>query len=40
MADIVDARQKVWVEIRLKMRVKQFISIHIQLVLIGIEDIT
>ena len=40
MSDIVHARQKIRIEIRLKMRVKQFISIHIQLVLIGIEDIT
>ena len=40
MADIVDARQKIRIEIRLKMRIKQFISIHIQLILIGIEDIT
>ena len=40
MADIVDAAEQIDIEIRLKMRVKQFISIHIQLVLIGIEDIT
>ena len=39
MADIVDARQQVRIEIRLEMRVKQFISIHVKLVLIGIEDI-
>lgn len=39
MADIVDARQKIRIEIRLEMRVKQFISIHVKLVLIGIEDI-
>ena len=39
MADIVDARQKIRIKIRLEMRVKQFISIHVKLVLIGIEDI-
>ena len=40
MADIVIVSEQIDIEIRLKMRVKQFISIHIQLVLIGIEDIT
>ena len=39
MADIVDARQQVRIEIRLEMRVEQFIPIHVKLVLIGIEDI-
>ena len=39
MADIVDARQKVRIKIRLEMRVKQLISIHVKLVLVGIEDV-
>ena len=39
MADIVDARQQLRIEIRLEMRVEQFVPIHVKLVLIGIEDI-
>ena len=37
MADIIDTGKKIRVKIRLEMRIKQRLSVHIQLILIGIK---
>ena len=39
MADIVDAREQVGVEIRLEMRVEQRPAVHVKLVLVGVEHL-